>query len=135
MKKHTESPERLGFLSGSRKNDRRRRRFVYILVAANPLNSSWHSTQQAHQINAGECVRIDSVRADASLLYNLVTWLGTYGSLRSEWCVAHVATTYNKLGPSSYRQSDCPSVTRSKLRVTGATRGVWIRWFDSTGAS
>lgn len=71
MKKHTESPERLGFLSGSRKNDRRRRRFVYILVAANPLNSSWHSTQQAHQINAGECVRIDSVRADASLLYNL----------------------------------------------------------------
>lgn len=40
------------------------------MVAANPLNSSWHSTQQAHQINAGECVRIDSVRADASLLYN-----------------------------------------------------------------
>ena len=34
MKKHIENPERVGFLSGSRKSDRRRRRFVYILVAA-----------------------------------------------------------------------------------------------------
>ena len=34
MKKHAERPERLGFLSGSGKSDRRRRRFVYILVAA-----------------------------------------------------------------------------------------------------
>jgi len=46
-----------------------------------PLSS--HSTQQAHQINAGECVRIDSVRADASLLYNLGPFVKTGGEVNS----------------------------------------------------
>lgn len=51
MKKHIENPERVGFLSGSRKSDRRRRRFVYILVAAvsSELKSTLNSAGSPNQ--------------------------------------------------------------------------------------